>query len=104
MWAQRQLGNIYFAIGDSPHALEAYTHAWQGMSALLGDEHHETLMCLVNREIVLIALGTDAQEHADALESAMYSLSQQLGSEHPVMGGLWQLADCILTQAGMRSP
>jgi len=104
LWARRQLGNIYFAIGDSQHALEAYTQAWQGMSALLGDEHHETIMCLAHREIVLVALGTDAQEHLDAFELAMYSLSQLLGNEHSVVGGLWQIADRVLLQSGMRSP
>ena len=101
MWAQRQLGNIYLAIGDSQHALQAFTQAWEGMSALLGDEHHETIVCLAHREIVLIALGTDAHEHVDTFESAMYSLSQLLGNEHPVVEGLWEIADRI---AGFRAP
>ena len=104
MWAQRQLGTIYLAIGDSQHALEAYSDAWRGMSALLGDEHHETIVCLAYREIALIRLGTDTQEHVDAFELAMFSLSQLLGNEHPVVGGLWQIADRIFVQSGMRSP
>tara|TARA_R110002073_G_scaffold239285_1_gene400698 strand:+ start:229823 stop:232054 length:2232 start_codon:yes stop_codon:yes gene_type:complete len=101
MWAQRQLGNIYLAIGDNQHALQAFTQAWEGMSALLGDEHHETIVCFAHREIVLIALGTDAHEHVDTFESAMFSLSQLLGSEHPVVEGLWEIADRI---AGFRAP
>lgn len=84
-WASRQLGNIYFTIGDSQSAFELYDQAYIQMGVLLGEDHHEAIVCLAYRELAQIALGNDVSLHGEAFESAMISLELILGKEHAVV-------------------
>lgn len=85
IWASRQLGNIYLAIGDAQSAFELYERAYSQMGDLLGEVHHETIVCLAYRELAQIAMGGDIRFHGDAFESAMSSLELILGNEHAVV-------------------
>lgn len=104
LWASRQLGNIYLASGDPLNAFKRYKHAETQLQQILGQDHHETILCRAYQELAQIAIGSNTQAHTRNLNTAIRSLTDILGPNHPVIQSLQTARQRIINQAAPDAP
>lgn len=88
IWAQRQLGNLYLRRGDFINAKMAFSSATDQMQVLLGEDHHETMLCLAYEIVSQIALGDDTETHITHYQDTLNRLSDRIGDQHPTVVSL----------------
>ncbi len=97
-WASRQLGNIYLALGDPQSALGFYTNAETSLTSLLGQDHHETIVCRAYCQLANIALASDYSFYAKAFTKSIDTLNSLLGREHPIIRSLKESENLIYSK------
>lgn len=103
-WARRQLGAMHLAIGNAREAVRLFTHAESQLTIILGENHHETLVCRAYRELGSISLEADSQSHLQAFNNTLHLLINILGTEHPIVSSLRDIQLQITTSLEFQSP
>jgi len=88
-WGLRQLGNVHLRSGQFDRASVSYAKSFAQMVQLLGDDHHESIICRAYELIAQHANGDDSPILRDEFENTIKKLSQTLGQNHSLIGSLY---------------
>lgn len=87
-WGLRQLGNVYLRTANFDRAAEAYSKSYTQMVLILGDDHHESILCHAYELIALHAKGDRSESLRSEFTITLEKLSQLLGENHSMIRSL----------------
>lgn len=87
-WGLRQLGNVHLRSGHFHQAIVSYAKARSQMIQLLGDDHHESIICRAYELIAQHANGDDSGIIKDDFDTTINRLTHALGENHSLIRSL----------------
>lgn len=87
-WSLRQLGNVYMRHGDVVLAIESYTNSLTKMTTILGEQHHESIICSAQLIIVQYVNGDTSPELSEKFTSTIDKLAAVIGENHSMIQSL----------------
>ncbi len=87
-WGLRQIGNVHLRTGNFDLAQVCFAKSYAQMVRLLGDDHHEAILCQAYELIAQHAKSDDSMFLNEQFTNTITKLSQTLGKNHSMIHSL----------------